>query len=332
MRDHRVAPKAKPNTQIPIRGSARNAGPRPVIPDNFPISQVVDTIVTWYRGHARPLPWRRPGIDAYGVLVCEVMSQQTPIARVLPKWHTWMERWPTPAHLAHAPLADILTVWQGLGYPRRARNLQRAAQAIVEKHNGTVPCDPKELESLPGVGTYTAGAVAAFAYGERTPVIDTNVRRTLARLVGGVALPGAATRRIDRERAVAMLPAEAETAARWSAAIMEFGALVCTSRAPLCEDCPVAWTCRWLQAGAPAGAEAARPRQKWNGTDRQLRGRVMALLCDHAERGILSVSFDTVAQAALDSADDTRRAIRIVNSLAHDGLVCIDGDRVALPG
>lgn len=324
-------PVGTPKTQVSTRGSAHTAGPRPVVPDGFPTATVVDTILTWYQENARPLPWRDPDVGAYGVLVCEVMSQQTPIARVLPKWHTWMERWPTPARLAQASLADILTVWQGLGYPRRARNLQRAAQVIVEKHNGTVPRDPKELESLPGIGDYTAGAVAAFAYRVRTPVIDTNVRRTLARLVGGVALPGAATRRIDYERAVALLPGEAEIAARWSAAIMEFGSLVCTSRAPACTHCPVAWTCRWLQAGSPAGAEATRPQQKWEGTERQLRGRVMALLCGRSEEGLHSVAFDDVVEAALDPARDTERAVRIVHSLENDGLIRIDGNRVELP-
>lgn len=320
-----------PKTQVSTRGSAHSAGPRPVVPDGFPTAVVIDVIVSWYRDHARPLPWRSPSVSPYGVLVCEIMSQQTPIARVLPKWHAWMKRWPTPADLAGASLAEILTVWQGLGYPRRARNLQQAARAIVENYAGRVPRDPKELESLPGVGSYTAGAVAAFAYGERTPVIDTNVRRVLARILGGVELPGASTRRIDYERALAMLPNEAAMAARWSAAVMEFGSLMCTSRAPACTDCPVSWTCEWLQSGTPTGAEGTRPQQKWEGTDRQFRGRVMALLCRSSEQGFPSIAFGDAVEAALDSARDEERAIRILRSLENDGLIRVEGDRVELP-
>lgn len=323
---------ATPKITLNKRGSAHaGAEPRSVLPPHFPTTHVVRTIVDWYENHSRPLPWRAPGVSPYAVMVCEVMSQQTPISRVLPRWQAWLEKWPTVDDLAEADTADVLALWQGLGYPRRALNLQRAARAIVEHHGGVVPRDPSVLRSLPGVGDYTAGAIAAFAYGARTPVIDTNVRRVLARLLGGVALPGAATRRIDYERAVALLPGEASAAAQWSIAVMEFGSLVCTSRDPSCEHCPISSACTWHLAGSPAGAEAPRPRQPWEGTDRQLRGRVMALLCDSRDRGTKVVSKETALKAALDSNENHTRAESVLRSLAKDGLIVLTETSVALP-
>lgn len=326
------APVVTPKTILNKRGSAHvSAEPRSVLPPHFPTAQVVRTIIDWYGDHARDLPWRNPGVSPYAVMVCEVMSQQTPISRVLPKWQAWLEKWPTVVDLAEADTADVLSLWQGLGYPRRALNLQRAAREIVEHHGGDVPRDPTVLRSLPGVGDYTAGAIAAFAYGVRTPVIDTNVRRVLARVVGGVELPGAATRQIDYERAVALLPGEANEAARWSIAVMEFGSLVCTSRDPSCTLCPISSACAWHLAGAPEGAEARRPRQPWEGTDRQLRGRVMALLCDSRDSGRKFVSKETALKVALDSNGDRTRAQSVLAGLAKDGLIVMTEASVTLP-
>ena len=236
-------------------------------------------LVEWYRRCARDLPWRRPGTGPYAVLVCEVMSQQTPVARVEPVWREWMRRWPDPAALAGAPTAQVLRVWGHLGYPRRALRLIEAARAVVAEHGGALPEGYEELLALPGVGPYTAGAVRAFAYGRRALALDTNARRVLARAVGGTALPPPNLGRAERERAEALLPPDDAGAALWSAAVMELGALVCTAGDPRCGECPWRGRCAWVAAGRPPDEHAARRRrQAWHGTDRQARGLVMARL------------------------------------------------------
>lgn len=238
----------------------------------------VGAVLTWYDAHARDLPWRRPGCSAWGVLVSEVMLQQTPVVRVLPAWERWMERWPTPADLATASQADAVRAWERLGYPRRAKRLWECARALVDEHGGEVPADADALLALPGVGEYTAAAVASFAFGRRAVVLDTNVRRIIGRAWSGAPLPGPSVARAERDLAARIVPAKASDAARWAVASMELGALVCTARAPRCEDCPLATTCVWLAAGLPGLAEAPRRTQAWHGTDRQVRGRIMALL------------------------------------------------------
>ena len=149
-----------------------------------------EAIVDWYAAAARDLPWRRPDVDAWAVLVSEVMLQQTPVARVEPVWRDWIARWPTPAALAAVSPADVIRAWGKLGYPRRALRLREAALGVVERHDGVVPADVAALEALPGIGTYTARAVACFGYGQPQPVVDTNVRRVVARLVHGRAEAG----------------------------------------------------------------------------------------------------------------------------------------------
>ncbi|MDO5729825.1 MAG: A/G-specific adenine glycosylase [Actinomycetaceae bacterium] len=323
---------ATPKSTSTQRGSVHvSAEPRSVLPDDFPIERVVQTITDWFDRYSRDLPWRGPGVTAYEVMVCEVMSQQTPISRVIPKWRAWIEKWPTVAELADAHTSEVLSLWRGLGYPRRALHLQQAAQMIIESYEGVVPADPTVLITLPGIGKYTAGAVAAFAYGVRTPVIDTNVRRVLARLLGGTALPGSATRRIDHDRALALLPDESSEAARWSAAVMEFGSLICTSRNPACDQCPVYSHCVWRLKGSPKGAEGPRPQQRWEGTNRQLRGRVMALLCDSRDAGNTCVSKEAALKVALDRDGDSSRAESILNSLKKDGLIQVTEESVTLP-
>ncbi|WP_171104471.1 A/G-specific adenine glycosylase, partial [Promicromonospora citrea] len=201
------------------------------------------TVVDWFEGAARDLPWRAADRTPYGVLVSEVMLQQTPVVRVEPAWHAWMEQWPTPADLAAAPTAEVLRAWGRLGYPRRALRLQECARAVVERHGGVVPGTEEELRALPGIGEYTAAAVVAFAFGRRSVVVDTNVRRVLARTVGGVALPAPSYTAAERAQATAVAPESDADAARWAAASMELGALVCTARAPRCGACPVADLC-----------------------------------------------------------------------------------------
>ena len=206
-------------------------------------------ILDWYDEHARELPWRGPSASAWSVTVSEFMLQQTPVARVLPVHEQWVERWPTPADLAAEATGEAVRAWGRLGYPRRALRLHAAATAIVENHGGAVPDAYADLIALPGVGDYTAAAIASFAHGRRHVVLDTNVRRVLARIAGGVELPGPSVTKAERETAAALLPADAPTAATWSVAVMELGALVCTATGPRCGECPVADLCAWRAAG-----------------------------------------------------------------------------------
>lgn len=273
---------------------------------------IVDAVVAWYADHARDLPWRRPGTSAYAILVSEVMAQQTPVERVIPSWHRWLELWPTPAALAAASPADVLRVWERLGYPRRALRLREAAAACVERHEGQIPSTYEDLIALPGVGDYTAGAVLAFAYGQPAVVLDTNVRRVLARALDGAERPRASMTVAERERAHRLLPEDAATAATWAQAVMELGALVCTASAPRCDDCPIAASCAWVAAGSPTGIVPPPRAQGYAGTDRQVRGLIMALLR----------SSDVATQGQIDAlwTDGVQRA-RALESLLTDGLV-----------
>ena len=208
----------------------------------------------------------------------------------------------------------MLRAWDRLGYPRRALRLQECARAVVGRHGGVVPSSEPELLALPGVGSYTAAAVRAFAFGLRSVVLDTNVRRVLARTVAGQALPAPTQTAAEVRLAEAYAPADDATAARWAAASMELGALVCTARAPRCDACPVVDACAWYAAGRPADVHAARRRtQGFVGTDRQVRGRVMALL----REAIGPVPADAVAAVW----PDARQLARCVDSLLADGLI-----------
>jgi A/G-specific adenine glycosylase len=286
---------------------------------------LADVLVPWFRAHARDLPWRRPETTAWGVLVSEIMLQQTPVARVEGPWREWLERWPRPSDMAAAPASDVLRAWGRLGYPRRALRLHEAAAAIAADHGDVVPDDVETLLALPGIGTYTARAVAAFAYGRRTPVVDTNVRRVVARAVHGRADAGMAASR-DLADTEALLPDEEAEAATMSAALMELGATVCVARTPRCADCPVFDACAWQRLGRPAGDGPARRAQRWAGTDRQVRGRLLDVL-----RGAPG----PVAPAAMDAAwtTDPAQRGRCLDSLLVDGLAVQTADgRFALPG
>lgn len=240
------------------------------------MSDLFAPVAAWFAANARDLPWRRAGTTAWGVLVSEVMCQQTPAPRVAPLWEAWMERWPTAGALADAPTSDVLRAWGRLGYPRRALRLQETARAVVEL--GSLPDDEAALLALPGVGRYTAAAVMAFAFGRRSLVLDTNVRRVLARADGGVEFPARSETAAERRRASEFVPDDDTEAALWSASAMELGALICTARNPRCADCPIADQCAWLAAGKPAWDGPERVAQPWEGTDRQCRGRIMAAL------------------------------------------------------
>lgn len=231
----------------------------------------------WFAAEARDLPWRLPDCSPWGVLVSEIMLQQTPVVRVLPVWEEWLRRWPEPADLASEPAGEAVRSWGRLGYPRRALRLHAAAAAIGQDHGGKVPADYADLLALPGVGSYTAAAVAAFAFGRRETVVDTNIRRVHARLFSGTALPSPALTAAEMRLAARLLPDDAGTSVRWNASVMELGALVCTARAPKCSACPVRENCAWRAAGEPPPSYTPKG-QAWHGTDRQVRGAVMAVL------------------------------------------------------
>ncbi|WP_082100639.1 A/G-specific adenine glycosylase [Demequina maris] len=251
------------------------AAPEPAVDDGS--AAMVDAVRAWFRETGRDLPWR--GRTApWGVLVSEIMLQQTPVVRVEPVWRAWMERWPTPAALASATQADAIRAWGRLGYPRRAKRLWECAVALVERHGGEVPSDLDELRALPGIGDYTAAAVVSFAFGGRALVLDTNVRRVIGRAWRGEPLPAAHQTVGERAHAAALMPADDAGAAEWAVASMELGALVCTARVARCDECPLASSCAWFQAGCPGLESAPRRTQAWHGTDRQVRGRIMALL------------------------------------------------------
>jgi len=256
-------------------------------------------------------------------MVSEFMLQQTPVTRVLPVYRTWMRRWPTPAALAAEAPGEAVRAWGRLGYPRRALRLHAAAGLVTERHAGQVPVALGELRALPGVGEYTAAAIASFAHQQRHVVLDTNVRRVLARLVHGRPEPPPTLTAAERATGAQLLPSDAATAARWSVAVMELGALVCRPN-PSCDACPVADRCTWRAAGYPP-APSARRVQSYVGTDRQCRGRVLGVLRD--ARG-------TVTRAELDPVWPVPAQLqRALDTLAADGLVeIIAGHRFRLPG
>jgi A/G-specific adenine glycosylase len=241
------------------------------------------------------------------------MSHQTPVARVEPVWRDWLARWPTPADLATASPGDAVRAWGRLGYPRRALRLHEAARAIVDRHDGDVPATEAELRGLPGIGAYTAAAVACFAFRQPAVVVDTNVRRVLVRTLLGEAQAAPAMTRAELDLARAALPAETDAAVLWNVAAMELGALVCTARAPRCDDCPVADLCAWTRAGRPAYAGPVRRGQAWDGTDRQARGALL---------GVLRAATEPVSAAALERAwPADQQRMRCLDSLVADGLV-----------
>ncbi len=283
---------------------------------------LVRTLIRWFDANERPLPWR--STTPWGVLVSEFMLQQTPVDRVLPVWGPWMERWPTPADLASASMADALRAWGRLGYPRRAQRLPQSAVVITREHGGEVPDDPAALRRLPGVGDYTAAAVLAFAYGRRSIVLDTNVRRVLYRALEGVDQAPAHITTAERDRADAVWPATHGRSARWSAAVMEFGAVVCTARRPSCDACPVRQGCAWTAAGQPGSQGGVRRQPEYAGSDRQVRGRILAVLRE---------SPGPVPLSAVEAAwPDAEQRARALEALVADGLaVRLPRQRVGLP-
>ncbi|HEV2087756.1 MAG TPA: A/G-specific adenine glycosylase [Cryptosporangiaceae bacterium] len=287
-------------------------------------ADLADAVIGWYDAHRRDLPWRSATATPWAVLVSEVMLQQTPVARVLPAYLAWLARWPTPQALAADQPGAAVRAWGRLGYPRRALRLHECATAITERHGGVVPSDLTDLLALPGVGAYTGRAVASFAFGQRHAVVDTNVRRVLTRAVTGDGDSGPSTAARDAELAEPLLPVEPAVNARFGVAVMELGALVCTARSPRCADCPLASTCAWRLAGKPAYLGPVRRPQGYAGTDRQVRGNLLAVLRDAS---------GPVPRATLDAvwADPVQRG-RALAGLIADGLVDpLDDEMFALP-
>jgi len=281
-----------------------------------------EDVIDWFAREARDLPWRRDA-SPWAVMISEFMLQQTPVARVLPVYEVWVDRWPTPAALAAEPAGEAVRAWGRLGYPRRALRLHAAATAIVERHGGAVPTSRDELLALPGVGDYTAAAITSFAHRGRAVVMDTNIRRVFARVVSGVEFPANAVTAAERDLATSLVPPE--DAHVWAAATMELGALVCTARSPQCQLCPVASLCRWRAAGYPAHDGPVRRGQSWEGTDRQCRGRLMAVLRE-ASGPVPKIGLDAVWPDALQRE-------RALDGLVADGLVePVGDDRYVLPG
>jgi A/G-specific adenine glycosylase len=275
-------------------------------------SRYLEPVLDWYAAHARDLPWRAPGASPWSVLVSEIMLQQTPVARVLPAHQAWLSRWPEPADLAADSPGEAVRQWGRLGYPRRALWLHGAARAMTERHGGKVPASHGDLLALPGIGRYTAAAVAAFAYGQRHAVLDTNVRRVMCRLVTGAEFPARSPSAAEWRLAESLLPAEPRVAARWSVGVMELGALVCTAARPRCGSCPLSADCAWLGAGSPR-AETRPVGQRYEGTDRQCRGRLLAVLRT-ADGPTPAAQLDAVWPHAAQRA-------RALDGLVADGLV-----------
>lgn len=280
------------------------------MPDTNPLER---PLAHWFARRARDLPWRSADRTPWQVMVSEYMLQQTPVDRVLPVWQAWIDRWPTPADCAAATSDQPVRMWGRLGYPRRARRLHAAARLIVTDFGGEVPADRESLLSLPGVGDYTAAAIQAFAFGTRSIVLDTNIRRVIARAVTGQALPLPHVTAAERLLAEELTPPAAKASATWNAAIMELGALICTARAPQCENCPLADHCRWLADDRPEYTGVVRRQPRFEGSDRQARGALMRVLRD---------SPSPVPRSRVEAAwSDSLQRDRALDSLIADGMV-----------
>lgn len=288
-------------------------------------------LLEWHERAARPLPWRRArSPQGWVVLVSELALQQTSASRVADRFDDLLAVVPTPEATAARPVADVLAAWQGLGYPRRAVALHRTAVEVTARHAGVVPDDLEALLALPGVGPYTARAVLAFAYDRPTAPVDVNVGRVLARAVAAAPL----SRRQAQELADAQVadgrPAAGRPAA-WSGALMDLGATTCTARRPSCDACPVRRACGWRGAGPripedPAARTASRARRqgRWEGSDRQVRGRLLAA-------ALTGPVADIDLARAGGCPDDVPRAQRLADALVADGLLAATPDGYDVP-
>ena len=264
-------------------------------------------ITQWFAKNKRDLPWR--ATTPWGVMVSEFMLQQTPVVRALPKWNEWMERWPTPADLAKATPAQVITAWGRLGYPRRALRLHESAKIIARDFNNEVPMSEEVLRSLPGIGDYTAAAISAFAFGTNTLVMDVNIRRVLVRAIDGKEHPTSSPTVRERESRLSILPHK--NADLWAGATMELGALVCTSKNPQCNDCPIISQCMWRKNGYPQ-TELVRKSQEWHGTDRKCRGTIVQALRENESLTLHAIKKLWLEESQVEKAIET---------LLADGLI-----------
>ena len=282
------------------------------------MSSLHQPVLAWYKKNKRDLPWRNT--DAWGVLVSEIMLQQTPVARVLPIYIEWMKRWPTPAALAAATPAQIITAWGRLGYPRRALRLHECAKVISTQYKGRIPDTQSELRELPGIGDYTSAAIIAFAFDERSLVLDINIRRLFARVIDGVEVPTAAPTKSERRAREELIPTKNPHV--WAAATMELGALICTAKNPKCGQCPLADQCIWRSLDYPLSDQPKRT-QSWHGTDRQCRGVIVQALRENpslAKKEIMQL-WDVPSQVE-----------KALLTLLEDGLLVEQkGQRFSLP-
>ena len=282
------------------------------------MSSLHQPVLAWYKKNKRHLPWRNT--DAWGVLVSEIMLQQTPVARVLPIYIEWMKRWPTPAALAAATPAQIITAWGRLGYPRRALRLHECAKVISTQYKGRIPDTESELRELPGIGDYTSAAIIAFAFEGRSLVLDINIRRVFARVIDGVEVPTAAPTKSERHEREKLIPSKNPHV--WAAATMELGALICTAKNPHCGQCPLADQCIWRSLDYPLSDQPKRT-QSWHGTDRQCRGVIVQALRENpalSKREIMQL-WDVPSQVE-----------KALLTLLEDGLVVAQkGQRFSLP-
>ena len=290
------------------------------------IHAVQSRLLTWWHANRRDLPWRHTR-DPYRILVSEVMLQQTQVDRVIPYFERWLEAFPTVHALAEAPTADVIRLWAGLGYNRRAVNLQRTAQAVVER-GGEFPRDVDELRALPGIGPYTSGAIACFAFEQDVPFMDTNMRRVLHRILIGVDVP--APQLNDRQLtalAAEMIPAG--DGWNWNQGLIEFGALQCSARKPLCMVCPMQDICearptiQTVLATLPKGA-AKKKEVPFKESNRYFRGRVVDLLRerDRAHVGMSLAEIGPQVREAFGEAD-LPWLFEVVRGLERDGLAMI---------
>lgn len=317
-------PDTAPRAAAPSADAPSTLAPSTALPAGEYADEVTERTRAWFAVHRRDLPWRQPDAGAWATMVSEFMLQQTPVVRVLPLYETWLTRWPTPSALAADEPGEAVRAWGRLGYPRRALRLHAAATAIVDRHGGAVPDDYDALRALPGVGEYTASAIASFAFGRRATVLDTNVRRVLARVFSGAEFPADALSAAERTLAAAVLPHADDDAAGWAAASMELGALVCTAKTPKCAQCPIIDLCSWHRLGRPAHDGPPRRGQTYAGTDRQARGRLLAVLRD-ATAPVEKSAFEPVWRAA----EQRERALA---GLLADGLaVRLSDGRYRLP-
>ncbi len=285
----------------------------------------IKALTKWFALHQRPLPWREESCSPWAVMVSEVMLQQTPVARVEPVWFEWMSRWPAPSDLAQASKAEVVIAWGRLGYPRRALRLHDAAVQMVANHKGEVPQGLDDLLNLPGIGDYTARAIRTFAFGFPEPVVDTNVRRVVARAHKGNGEAGPPRVRSDREELWGVLSTvDANTQVQGAKAIMELGATICAARSPRCEECPLAPACAWRAAGYPEYVGAKAPTQgRFEGSDRQVRGIILREL-RHSDT---PVPEDFLASLW----PDRQQFQRALGSLVSDGLAIRESEGITLP-